>query len=227
MGLTNVLAPLPARTRLGAVDAPRSDDLVFDVLLGEDENLPNKVTEYPIEDGSSVSDNVIPMSDTFTVQGAISNAPLYDVLDVLGNVAQGKPVNGVLVGQNVNRAQLAWQKLKALRNGRKLLRIVTPRETFLNYAITNLGRTKNVTTGEVLSFTVACKRVNTVPVQFVTKLKATRSGQQQPNLDKANQSPADAPAAAKIQASALKHLTDGLGVTTPGSGLIPGGGGFH
>ncbi len=62
------------------------------------------------------------------------------------------------------------------------------------------------------------KQIRKVSLQFVTGLK-TRTGQSQPNTDKADQSPAEAPAAAKTKASIIKRLSDTAGLTKSGSGL--------
>lgn len=217
MGIVNLIAPLPALTRIGAMDAPSASDLLLDALVSEREGLRNKVTEYPVEDGSTVSDNIIPQPNTLLIEGAISNSPVYDVIDVIKAIDTGTAAS--LVGQNTRRAELAWQKLTALRDQRKLLRIVTPRQTFENYAIENVDRIKSATTGEILSFQLTLKQVRKVVLQFVTGLKPTRTGQGQPNIDKADQAGAEPPKPAQIKASILKKISDGVGLTKTGSGL--------
>lgn len=57
---------------------------VFDVDEQETHDLQNVVTEHPVEDGQDVTDNVRPQLDRFTIQGYVSDTPLFSNPGVVG-----------------------------------------------------------------------------------------------------------------------------------------------
>jgi hypothetical protein len=57
---------------------------VFDVDEQETHDLQNVVTEHPVEDGQDVTDHVRPALDRFTIQGYVSDTPLYGNPGVVG-----------------------------------------------------------------------------------------------------------------------------------------------
>jgi len=61
------------------------DVVEFDTVDTEDHTLPNEVTEFPVEQGPDVTDNIRIKPRTLSVKGYISDTPLYSNHDVLLN----------------------------------------------------------------------------------------------------------------------------------------------
>lgn len=58
-------------------DAGAVVSAVFDIDEQETHDLQNVVTDQPVEDGKDISDNVRPQLDKFTVQGYVTDTPLF------------------------------------------------------------------------------------------------------------------------------------------------------
>lgn len=58
------------------------DIVTFDTVESEEHTLPNEVTEFPVEDGPDVTDNIRVKPRTLHVSGYISDTPLYQNPDV-------------------------------------------------------------------------------------------------------------------------------------------------
>ncbi len=58
-------------------DAGAAVSAVFDVDEQETHDLQNIVTEHPVDNSANVSDNVRPQLDRFTIQGFVSDTPLF------------------------------------------------------------------------------------------------------------------------------------------------------
>lgn len=58
-------------------DAGATVTAIFDIDEQETHDLQNVITEHPVEESQNVSDNVRPQLDRFTVQGYVSDTPLY------------------------------------------------------------------------------------------------------------------------------------------------------
>lgn len=58
-------------------DAGATVTAIFDIDEQETHDLQNVITEHPVEESQDVSDNVRPQLDRFTLQGYVTDTPLY------------------------------------------------------------------------------------------------------------------------------------------------------
>lgn len=110
----------------------------FDCAEQVDHVFPSKVTEFPIEDGASVSDHIVNGNATFTITGIFSDARLRKP-DAQGNAtAPSQPTQAE-----------TYQSLLKLRSDRKSFSILTPLDTYTNIVLKNLGMPRDK--GDALS----------------------------------------------------------------------------
>jgi hypothetical protein len=154
MAIFLVLRPNP--TRIAALEL---DALISATHAGEVE-----VTDHPVEDGSNPADHKREKPETLTIEGIVSNIPLtqsarddYDA--------------------GTNRAQSAYDQLRAIKAGADLIDVVTPRRSYSNMVLTSLSVPEDAKLGDALSFTASFKQVRVVTsqtVQVPTRLPAAK-----------------------------------------------------
>ena len=110
----------------------------FDCAEQVDHVFPSKVTEFPIEDGASVSDHIVNGNATFSITGIFSDARLRKP------DAQGKAT----APQQPTQTE-TYQALLKLRDDRKSFSILTPLDTYTNLVLKNLGMPRDK--GDALS----------------------------------------------------------------------------
>lgn len=61
-------------------DAGMLEELRFDILRVEEHDAPTDVTEFPVEQGADINDNVVPGVKRLKIEGFVSNKPLLRTL---------------------------------------------------------------------------------------------------------------------------------------------------
>ncbi len=184
-------------------------ELTLDLLLQEDEELSNKVTQFPVENGSPATDHVINEPVTLTITGYVTNAPIRvhpGTVDSQARVTrQGEDK---LVGPDINFAELALAYLKKIRLERKAVRVTTKRGTWENMLIQRISRTKTKATGDALVFTITLVEFRQVKLLFVAGTrKRTTSARAQPRSQGGKKSTPKPP---KDYGSIWYNLDDGI-----------------
>ncbi len=185
-------------------------DLTLDLLIQEDEELSNKVTQFPVEDGSPASDHVINEPVQLTLTGFVTNAPIRvhpGTVDSQARVTrQGEDK---LVGTDINFAELALAYLKRIRLEKTAVTVTTKRGTWENMLVQRVSRTKTKSTGDALVFTISLIEFRKVKLVFVDGVrKRTTSARAQPRAQGGKKSAQKPP---KDYASIFYNLSDGLG----------------
>ena len=92
--------------------------LELDALLTESTTLSSQITEYPIEDGSVISDHITQENETLSIEGVITSA-------------------GTLFNLSFGKAKLiaAKETLRQLHRERALITIVTGLDVYTDFAI--------------------------------------------------------------------------------------------
>jgi hypothetical protein len=119
--MTVVLSWEDRRTRIGK--------LVLDVLLTEEIDLPSTVTQYPVEDGTIISDHITEGSETVRINGVIAtqsaaafgftfdsdgSAKMIDVVEALREMHAARSIVAVSSGQMLYE-DMAFTSLQASR----------------------------------------------------------------------------------------------------------------
>jgi hypothetical protein len=136
---------------------------VIDASIREVHTFESEVTQFPVEKGSPISDNVRPKPITVVIEGIVSNTPLPPI-------AQGRAVvgSGVGDGDDSPPSVSALAALQAIRDAREPVTISTALKSYDNMAMQNLEVTVDATTGEALSFTATFLQIT-----IVTTTRAT------------------------------------------------------
>ena len=113
MSLMNLL--FGTKTIFGAMGVAAIE---LDALLNETTVMSSQITEYPVEDGTIVSDHITLDSERLTIEGVISGA-------------------GSLFGIKAGKAELinAKETLRELHRTRELITIVTGVDLYEDFAI--------------------------------------------------------------------------------------------
>lgn len=176
------------------VTAPgKIGDLVLDLLIQEDEELSNLVTQFPVEDGSPAADHVVNQATTLTLTGFVTNSPIKSHGGVQDEQARATVQDPDRVtGTDINFAELALVYLRKLRLEKTLVQVTTRRGTFDDMLIQKITRTKNKDTGDALVFTINMIQFRKVKLFFVANFRS-KSGRAQPRKDSGKKAAAAAP----------------------------------
>lgn len=124
--------------------------LSFDLLLNENHNRSNTVTDRTVEDGSVISDHIQSDLKTGSLTGLVTN---FDINTF---------------GLPTNRAQDAFDELERIQEEEQLVTIVTVLKTYENVTITKASVSRNSSSGEAIGINISFKQVNTVKLQKVS-----------------------------------------------------------
>ena len=121
--------------------------LKFDLLLSEDHNFDNTITEHPVEDGSIISDHIQNELENGNLTGLISNFSINTV------------------GLSSNRAQDAFELLVELWKSRQLFTITTIHRTYDNVGIVSMPISRDAESAESIIIQCNFRKVEVVKLQ--------------------------------------------------------------
>lgn len=124
------------------------NDFLIDVALTETHEFEADVTEYPVESGSSISDNIRSKPIMVTMEGLVSNSPLEEIAKY--RIAPAEPVAD------------AYAMLLDVRDKREPVTIRTSLGTFENMALQSLSIPRDGSRGDALRFTAKFQQIQTV-----------------------------------------------------------------
>ena len=150
----NLVIEPPVTTTIVATTAAGSN-VVFtlDANLNETEELESDVSQYPVEDGSPMSDNIALKSSQVSIDGTVTNMST----DYIGSTG--------LVGKA--KFTLAKSILKALYAARQTVTVITGLDVYADYAIRNLRITRTAPKGQ-LDVSIRLIKIRKVTLQTVS-----------------------------------------------------------
>jgi hypothetical protein len=137
------------------------DDFLIDVILNETHEFENEVTEYPVESGSNITDNVRPKPIVVTMECLVSNSPIGFLKDLRDAVSEP--------------ADDCYEHLQKIRDRRDYVTIRTSLRTFTSMVLKNLSIPRAQGRGDELRFTATFQQVQTVSNKRVRRT-ATPAG---------------------------------------------------
>ncbi|MFZ7222726.1 phage baseplate protein [Avibacterium avium] len=142
MSIVNLLFSALAgkRTTIGVLE--------LDALLTESTSLSSQITEYPVEDGTVISDHITQESERLSLSGVITGA------GTLFNVGLGK-----------YKLISAKETLRELHANRELITIVTGLDVYQDFAIESIEIERNSDDGERLNVTAEFRKINKVSLR--------------------------------------------------------------
>ncbi|CAM6807578.1 hypothetical protein ENKOMM257B_06905 [Enterobacter kobei] len=156
--------------------------LTVDVVEDEGHVWQNDVTQYPVETGSDITDNIRPKPDELTFKCFVGGAPIKgyaeraaDAVEFGTNLMNGD--TDALLGGN-QRLQEAFNQVRALRDSRQLVTVATRYRTYTSCAVVSVEMNRVPDDGEALSFTMSLRQVRIVSSQM-TRVPEGMSGKPQ------------------------------------------------
>ncbi len=135
----------------------------LDCSLSENHEFESEVTQYPVESGSSIVDNIRPKPIKVTMEALVSNTPIGLITKLRGDT-------------NTEPVSDAYQFLMRLRDKRLPVRITTSLDTYDSMAMENLAIARARGRGDELHFTATFLQIATVSNKRTTIQTATPSG---------------------------------------------------
>ena len=114
--------------------------VTFDTMVTEEHRVSSRVTYYPVERGTIVSDHIINEPDTIILSGLVTDTPLN-------------------LFAPFNRSIAAFNALLQIHERRELIDVVTGIKIYRNMAITSLDVPRNMKTGQTLTFNIELQRI--------------------------------------------------------------------
>jgi len=116
------------------------DTIELDVTMRENHNYSSRVTNYPIEDGSTLSDHIINEPTTLNLEGIVTDSPLA-------------------IFPTFNRSVKAFNQLVDLHRKRVVIKVVSGIKVYEKMVITSLDVPREVLTGQSLRFNIQLQEV--------------------------------------------------------------------
>lgn len=144
--------------------------LTVDTVDSETHDWQNDVTQYPVEEGADVSDNIRALPDEISFDCFVGGAPIKglvdraaDAVDTLDSLMSGNTDS--LLGGN-RRLQECFATLYALRNSRQTMTVATKYKTYTSMALVSVRPSRTPVEGAALVFTLTFRYVRIVSSQM-------------------------------------------------------------
>ena len=122
------------------------DGYPIDVSLSETHDFESEVTEYPVESGSNVADNIRNKPIIVTMEGIVSNTPI-GVLDSQTSTSAIARSSGIFPADD------AYKRLLTIRDNRQPITISTSLDVFDNMVLQSLSVPRASGGADALHFT--------------------------------------------------------------------------
>jgi hypothetical protein len=187
-----MLSVLAIQPRLAKIQ-----ELVLDASIDEQHKYTNKVSRFPIEDGSTITDHIINEPVAITMQGFITNTP---VLEADSSVAR--------TGYAANRVDTAFEALISIFTKKEIVTIVTGLMTYSNMVLVSLTVPRNKTIGDTLRFTADFQEIKIVTLETVSyeKVKKVYEANKQAAQKVGNGNQTTQEAKSSVAVKALKFI---------------------
>lgn len=182
MALLSLLFDRPQRVKINAPDGVNSEREIL--IVDASENISHQhaaePTDNPVEEGADITDHVDTRPKVVTFDGIVSEAPISIEAAIFGNVAGAigdivPPVAGALTGtiaaagistlgglllnQNGNRVQDAFNALQEIQEKKVPVTIVTGLRAYSNMILQDFNPIERSSTGASLVFTATFREV--------------------------------------------------------------------
>lgn len=160
------LVDIISQANVGIFSA-RSTDIdaitgVVDLYYDESHSAVVTKTKFPVEDGSSRTDNAVVEPEQLVLKGMVSDLQGF--------------AGGIVNVADQSRGKEAWGRIKALKNSLELVEVVTVLGMYENMQVVGADATVNSDTGEALSFTITLEEALIVETETVQLAPVKLSG---------------------------------------------------
>jgi hypothetical protein len=187
--------------------------ITLDASLTESHKFTNKLTQNPVENGSTVTDHVIGMPFKLSISGMVSNAKA-NILEAAPNALSA--LIGKTDSEKAREALVNLVNLLDLKKNNKLITVVTSLKSYNDMIITSLTFPRNNKIGDALLFNIELEQILVTESETTYRAAADtdKAGKRQnKGRKKTTTTPAEAKQSGTLierdfKGSALKYISD-------------------
>jgi len=170
---------------------------IVDIYPEENHSLRAIKTKYPVEDGSSRTDNFVIEPKALILKGLVSDLqiPLIPVVSIANN----------------NRSKEAWGRLEALLNSGELCSVITQLGIYENMMVVSVDSSVSRDTGRALNFTITLEEVLIAETETVQLAPAKLDGPASTKGSDSNGGLKQAEELSENDGTILKDIAAGIG----------------
>lgn len=142
--------------------------LPFNLFISEDHELNFRVSEHPLQDGSTVTDHVHREPYKVTVEGMFTNHPLKKFEETNEVKFKDEYATSEVKSTLSNTALANFEKVKELAKKREPVRLVCSLEVYPKMIVTSIKSTRDSKSGSSIRFTMTLQEIKTVSLKTVT-----------------------------------------------------------
>lgn len=171
--------------------------LTLDATLSEDGRFQNRITDFPIESGSFISDHILHDPETLTIEGFVTNTPVYILGNAGARIIHDEPYKEPVMDAYEFLLKAMGYSLPQNPTGRLgarlveplsdpiLVDIVTEFRAYTDMAVESLSVPRRPDTGDALVFTATFKKVRQVEVKYTLESVSNKDGAPRANTQAA------------------------------------------
>jgi len=182
--ITSIFFPIKPIAKIGSIQ--------LDCSVQETHSFKSDITDYTVEDGGSISDNIYLQPFRLTMEGWISDTPLQFLGGDLGNAIQ-------------SYSEEAYDKLIDLREKKILFDVVTGLKIYPNMAFESIDVTRDKDTGKALHFTAQLKYIQKASSKIIYIHEEHTDNKSFPDTQNQGNQPVEKVDAASKKASIIIH----------------------
>ena len=137
----------------------------FNLFISEKHSLKFRVSDHPLQDGSTISDHVHQEMQECTVEGIFTNHPLRKLEEVNEVKFKDEYATSDVKPTVSNTALANFEKLKLLAKQRKPVRLVCSLEIYPKMVITGIDYDRDSKSGSSIRFTMTLRELKTVSLK--------------------------------------------------------------
>lgn len=137
----------------------------FDLFISEKHQLNFRISEHPLQNGSTIADHVHKELQTVTIEGMFTNHPLKKSYEVNEVTFKDEFATKEEKATLTNRALKKFTELEELANKRTPVRLVCSLKTYPKMIITRIDYERNAKSGSSIRFTMELREIQIVNLQ--------------------------------------------------------------
>lgn len=142
--------------------------LPFNLLIDEDHTLNFRVSDHPLQDGSTISDHVHKEPAEVTINCLFTNHPIKKMSEVSEVTFKDDYATSEVKSTLTNKALENFEKVVALAKKREPVRLVTALQVYPKMIITSIKAPRDSKTGSAVKFTMTLREITTVSLKTTT-----------------------------------------------------------
>lgn len=132
-----------------------------DAFISENYTFSNSATEIPIENGVTITDNIVEEPDEIQIEGFVGSIEFES-----NNSVNENTINGLIPITNTRRDR-AYNELVKLMKDKEAITITTGLSVYDNMVITSLEIPRDVNNGKDLHFTMTLRKLQMISSETV------------------------------------------------------------